>query len=211
MGYSPRNPPANQVFKLYGSLPAKLKNPKNGVGSVTQMSGVNPESNPEGNQGVNPEVKPCVVTTGYQGMTHTRTVHVIFSLKKNKFIRPIRIEGSRVTGKYIYELYPGKYLQVGYQYFARQYPSRQIYAQYISINHDCSVVYGQSTVILFETVEWLMNQAIPQILKDLFNWRPQYHIEPSIDFNKVYPLGEVAALVKMIDSKVRLIEGEEHE
>jgi len=191
------------------------------------MSGVNPEPNPEAkpqarlggtqganpevNSGVNPEVKPCVVTTGYQGMTHTRTVHVIFSLKKNKFIRPIRIEGSRVTGKYIYELYPGKYLQIGYQYFARQYPSRQLYAQYISVNHDCTVQYGQSTVILFETEEWLMNQNIPQILKDLFTWRPQYHSEPSIDFNKVYPLGEVVALVKMIDGKVRLVEGEEHE
>jgi len=183
------------------------------------MSGINPEPNPGGTQGVNPEVnsggnpevKPCVVTTGYQGMTHTRTVHVIFSLKKNKFIRPIRIEGGRVAGKYIYELYPGKYLQIGYQYFARQYPSRQLYAQYISINHDCSVVYGQSTVILFETEEWLMNQAIPQMLKDIFNWRPQYHSEPSVDFNKVYPLGEVVALIKMIDGKVRMTEGEEHE
>jgi len=186
---------------------------------VNKMNGANPgggpgetkKENPGGTQGANPEVKPCVVTTGYQGMTHTRTVHVIFSLKKNKFIRPIRIEGSRVTGKYIYELYPGKYLQVGYQYFARQYPSRQLYAQYIDVNHDCTVHYGQSTVILFETEEWLMNQAIPQILKDLFTWRPQYHSEPSIDFNKVYALGEVVALTKMIDGKVRLVEGEEHE
>jgi hypothetical protein len=56
-----------------------------------------------------------------------------------------------------------------------------------------------------------MNQAIPQILKDIFNWRPQYHIRPAIDFDKVYALGEVVALTKMIDSKVRIVEGEEHE
>jgi hypothetical protein len=66
-------------------------------------------------------------------------------------------------------------------------------------------------VILFETEEWLMSQAIPQILKDLYIWRPQYHIRPAIDFNKVYPLGDVAALIKMIDGKVRIVEGEEHE
>jgi hypothetical protein len=173
MGFSPRNPTANQVFKLYGSLPAKLKNPKNGVGCGEKMSGINPEPNPGGTQGVNPEVnsggnpevKLCEVATGYQGTTHIRKVEAIFSLKKNKFIKPMKIEGDSVTGRYVYELYPGKYILLGYRYVARETPSRQLYAQYISVNHDCSVVYGQSTVILFETEEWLMNQAIPQMLK----------------------------------------------
>jgi hypothetical protein len=183
------------------------------------MGGVNPggdpgeskKENPGETQGGNPEVKLCEVATGYQGTTHIRKVEAIFSLKKNKFIKPMKIEGDSVTGRYVYELYPGKYILLGYRYVARETPSRQLYAQYISVNHDCSVVYGQSTVILFETDEWLMNQAIPQILKDLYVWRPQYHSKPSIDFNKVYPLGEVVALVKMIDGKVRIVEGEEHE
>jgi len=175
------------------------------------MSGINPEPNPGGTQGGNPEVKLCEVVTGYQGTTHVRKVEAVFSLKKDKFIRPMKIEGDSVTGRYVYELYPGKYVLVGYKYVARETPSRQLYAQYISINHDCSVVYGQSMVILFETEGWLMHQAIPQMLKDLFNWRPQYHIRPAIDFDKVYALGEVVALIKMIDGKVRMTEGEEHE
>jgi len=183
------------------------------------MSGINPEPNPGGTQGVNPEVnsggnpevKLCEVVTGYQGTTHVRKVEAVFSLKKDKFIRPMKIEGDSVTGRYVYELYPGKYVLVGYKYVARETPSRQLYAQYISINHDCSVVYGQSMVILFETEGWLMHQAIPQMLKDLFNWRPQYHIRPAIDFDKVYALGETVALIKMIDDKVRIVEGEEHE
>ena len=200
-------------------MAAKLKNPKNGVGSATKMNGVNPgggpgetqKENPGGTQGANPEVKPCVVTTSYQGTTHVRRVEAIFSLKKNKFIKPIKQEGDRVVGKYIYELYPGKYIEIGYRYVAKETPPYQLYATYISVNHDCTVHYGQSTIILFENDEWLMNQSIPQILKDLYIWRPQYHSKPSIDFNKVYPLGDVAALIKMVDDRVRLIEGEEHE
>jgi len=208
-------------------LPAKLKNPKNGVGYGEKMDGVNPVGgpgeakkenpggtqgvNPEVNSGVKPEVKLCEVVTGYQGTTNVRKVEAVFSLKKNKFIRPIKIEGDSVTGRYMYELYPGKYVLVGYRYVAQEYPSRQLYAQYISINHNCTVHYEQSSIVIFESGDWLMNQSIPQMLKDLFNWRPQYHIRPAIDFNKVYPLGEVAALTKMIDSKVRLVEGEEHE
>jgi hypothetical protein len=183
------------------------------------MSGINPEPNPGGTQGVNPEVnsggnpevKLCEVVTGYQGTTHVRKVETIFSLKRNKFIRPMKIEGDSVTGRYMYELYPGKYVLVGYKYVAQEYPSRQLYAQYISVNSNCTVQYGQSSIVIFESGDWLMNQAIPQILKDIFNWRPQYHIRPAIDFDKVYPLGEVVALIKMIDGKVRIVEGEEHE
>jgi len=100
------------------------------------MSGINPEPNPEAkpetkpqarpgvnpeeNQGENPEVNTCTVITEYQGTTNVRKVEAVFSLKKNKFIRPIKQEGDRVAGKYVYELYPGKYIEVGYKYVARE-------------------------------------------------------------------------------------------
>ena len=187
-------------------------NPGGGPGETKKENpGGTQGGNPEVNSGEKPEVKLCEISTSYQGTTHIRRVEAIFSLKKNKFIKPIRREGDRVTGRYIYELYPGKYVLLGYRYVAKETPSRQLYAQYISVNHDCTVHYSQSTIIMFENDDWLMNQAIPQILKDLYAWRPQYHSEPSIDFNKVYALGEVVALTKMIDGKVRLVEGEEHE
>ena len=153
----------------------------------------------------------CTVEGGYQGTTHIRYVYVYFSIKRGKFIKPMKRIGDRVVGKYIHELYPGQYILIGYDNRTREEPSRTIIAQLVNIDNDCNVHYGESAIIRFENFEWIEKQDLPAPLKDIVHWAPGYHSPPSIDFNKTYPQGDVQKLLEMIRQKVRITEGEEHE
>jgi len=155
--------------------------------------------------------KVCVVEGGYQGTTRVRYVYVFFSVKKNKFIRPMRRIGDRVAGKYIYELYPGSYLLLGYDSRSREEPPSVLIAQLVTIDNECNVHYGESAIIRFEHIEWIEKQDLPAMLKDIVHWAPGYHSPPKIDFNKVYSEDDVQKLLEMIRQKVRITEGEEHE
>jgi len=153
----------------------------------------------------------CTVEGGYQGTTHIRYVYVFFSVKKNKFIKPMRGSGGRVIGKYIYKLYPGSYLLIGYDSRSKEEPPRTIIAQLVTIDNECKEHYGDSAIIRFENFEWIEKQDLPQMLKDIVRWAPGYHSRPNIDFNKVYSESETQRLLEMITKKVRITEGEEHE
>ena len=155
--------------------------------------------------------KICTVEGGYQGTTHIKYVYVFFSVKKNKFIRPMRKSGDRVVGKYIYELCPGQYILVGYDSRTREEPPRVLIAQLVNIDNDCNVHYGESAIIRFEHFEWVNNQDLPTMLKDIVHWAPGYHSPPKIDFNKVYSETDTQRLLLMITQKLRMTEGEEHE
>jgi len=155
--------------------------------------------------------KICTVEGSYQGTTHIKYVYVFFSVRKNKFIKPMRRIGDRVVGKYIYELYPGQYILIGYDSRTREEPPRVLIAQLVNIDNDCNVHYGESAIIRFEHFEWVNNQDLPTMLKDIVHWAPGYHSPPSIDFNKVYSESEMQRLLEMITKKVRITEGEEHE
>jgi len=157
------------------------------------------------------ETKLCTVFGEYRGTTHVKYVYVYFSTRRNKFIRPIRGSGDRVIGRYEYSLYPGSYVLIGYDYRAKEEPSRVVVAQIVTIDSNCNVHYGDATIIRFENFEWLEKQDLPQMLKDIVNWAPGYHSRPNIDFNKTYPLGDVQKLLEMIKQRVRITEGEEHE
>ena len=153
----------------------------------------------------------CITEGGYQGTTHVKYVYVFFSVKKNKFIKPMRGTGDRVVGKYIYELYPGSYLLIGYDSRSKEEPPRTVIAQLVTIDNECKEHYGDSAIIRFENFEWVEKQDLPQMLKDIVNWAPGYHSPPSIDFNKVYSESETQRLIEMIRQKVRMTESEEHE
>jgi len=153
----------------------------------------------------------CITEGGYQGTTHVKYVFVYYSIKKNKFIKPMRGSGDRVIGKYIYELYPGSYLLIGYDSRFRGEPPRTIIAQLVTIDNECKEHYGDSAIIRFENFEWIEKQDLPAPLKDIVHWAPGYHSRPNIDFNKVYSESETQRLLEMITKKVRITEGEEHE
>ena len=155
--------------------------------------------------------KTCTVEGGYQGTTRVRYVYVFFSVKKNKFIKPMRRIGDRVTGKYIYELYPGQYILIGYDSRSSEEPPSVLIAQLVTIDNECNVHYGESVIIRFENFEWVEKQDLPAMLKDIVHWTPGYHSPPSIDFNKVYSETDTQRLLLMITQKLRMTEGEEHE
>jgi hypothetical protein len=155
--------------------------------------------------------KLCTVEGGYQGTTHIKYVYAYFSIKRNKFIKPMRGSGDRVVGKYMYELFPGQYVLIGYDSRSREEPPRTVIAQLITIDNECKEHYGDATIIRFENFEWFEKQDLPQMLKDIVHWAPGYHSAPSIDFNKVYSETDTQRLLSMITQKLRMTEGEEHE
>jgi len=157
------------------------------------------------------QTKLCVTRGGYQGTTHIKYVYAYFSIKRGKFIKPMRASGDRVVGNYIYELYPGQYVLIGYDHRSKEEPPRVLIAQLVTIDNECREHYGDATIIRFENFEWLEKQDLPQILKDIASWAPGYHSPPNIDFNKVYSESETQRLIEMIKQKVRITEGEEHE
>ncbi len=81
--------------------------------------------------------RTCSVEGGYQGTTHVKYVYAYFSIKKNKFIKPMRGTGDRVMGKYIYELYPGQYILIGYDSRSKEEPPRMVVAQLVTIDNEC--------------------------------------------------------------------------
>jgi len=46
----------------------------------------------------------------YQGTTNVRTLKLLYSLKKHKFISPFATHGDRVAGDVEYRIFPGMYL-----------------------------------------------------------------------------------------------------
>ncbi len=186
-----------------------LKTPLETPYTVGGMQTPNQTQTPE--KGGNQTPNLCTVEGGYQGTTHIRYVYVFFSVKKNKFIRPIKVIGDRVVGKYMYELYPGQYILIGYDNKSKMQPPRTIIAQLVNIDNDCNVHYGESAIIRFENFEWIEKQDLPAPLRDIINWAPGYHSRPNIDFNKVYDNNDTQRLLEMITKKVRITEGEEHE
>jgi len=155
--------------------------------------------------------KLCTVEGSYQGTTNTKYVYVYFSLKRNKFIKPMRRIGDRVVGKYEYSLYPGSYVLIGYDSRSKEEPPRTVIAQLVTIDDNCNVHYGDSAIIRFEHFEWLEKQDLPTPLKDIVNWAPSYHSPPNINFGKVYSEEDVNKLLEMIRQRIRVTEGEEHE
>jgi len=155
--------------------------------------------------------KLCTVYGEYQGTTHIRKLFLFFSLKKRKFIKPSQRIGDRVSGNYTYRLYPGIYVLIGYRKASNEQPPRSITAQLINIDNNCNVNYGKAVVITFENFEWLDKQDIPQMLKDIANWAPNYHSLPSPDFDKIYSEEDVQKLLDMIEKELTISEGEEHE
>jgi len=153
----------------------------------------------------------CIIEGGYQGTAHVKYVYAYFSIKRGKFIKPAQRTGDRVIGKYIYELYPGQYVLIGYDSRSKEDPPRTVITQLVTIDNECKEHYGDSAIIRFENFEWIEKQDLPQMLKDIVNWAPGYHSPPNIDFNKTYPLGDVQKLLEMIKQRVRITEGEEHE
>ncbi len=153
----------------------------------------------------------CTVEGGYQGTTHVKYVYVFFSIKRGKFIKPMRGSGDRVVGKYMYELFPGQYILIGYDSRSKEEPPRTVVAQLVTIDNECKEHYGDALIIRFENFEWVEKQDIPQMLKDIVKWAPGYHSRPNIDFNKVYDSNDTQRLLEMVTRKVRITEGEEHE
>jgi hypothetical protein len=153
----------------------------------------------------------CTVRGEYRGTTNVKKLELVFSIRRGKFVKPLRREGDRVTGSYIYSLLPGRYVIVGVRYWSKEDPPYTLYAQLLTINGNCEVGYGKSAVILFEHGDWLLSQALPQPLKDAYTWLPGYHSLPPVDFGKTYSEVDVEQLLKMIEGEVRLAEGEEHE
>ena len=153
----------------------------------------------------------CTYMGEYQGTTHIRKLYLLFSLKRKKYIKPTQRSGDRVVGRYVYELYPGQYVLIGYDSRSSLEPPRTITAQLVTIDENCNVYYGNSAIIRFEHFEWIEKQDLPQMLKDIVNWAPGYHSMPSVDFNKVYGEEDVNKLLEMIRQRIRATEGEEHE
>jgi len=154
----------------------------------------------------------CTITGSYRGTTNVKKLELVFSIKRGKFIRPLRREGDRVEGSYVYSLLPGRYVIIGCRYWSKEEPPYTLYAQLLTINGNCEVNYGGSVVVLFEHGDWLLNQpTIPQMLKDVYAWLPGYHSLPNPDFNKTYSENEINQLMRMIEDEVRLTEGAEHE
>jgi len=91
----------------------------------------------------------CTVEGGYQGTTHIKYVYVYFSIKRGKFIKPMRVSGDRVVGNYIYELFPGQYALVGYDSRSKEEPPRTVIAQLITIDNECKEHYGDATIVRF--------------------------------------------------------------
>jgi len=153
----------------------------------------------------------CSITGSYRGTTNVKRLELLFSLKRGKFIKPHKRVGDRVTGEYAYALLPGEYVVIECKYWSREDPPYTVYAQLVSIDGNCRVRYGKSTVIMFEHGDWLLNQPIPQMLKDIYAWLPGYHSLPNPDFNKTYSENEVNQLIRMIENEVKIIEEAEHE
>jgi len=154
----------------------------------------------------------CTITGSYRGTTNVKKLELVFSIKRGKFIRPLRREGDRVEGSYVYSLLPGRYVIIGCRYWSKEEPPYTLYAQLLTINGNCEVNYGGSVVVLFEHGDWLLNQpTIPQMLKDVYAWLPGYHSLPNPDFNKTYSENEINQLMRMIEDEVRLTEGAEYE
>jgi len=153
----------------------------------------------------------CSITGSYRGTTNVKKLELVFSIRRGKFVKPLRREGDRVEGSYIYSLLPGKYVIIGCKYWSKEDPPYTVYAQLIVVDNDCRVSYGKSMVVMFEHGDWLLNQPIPQMLKDIYAWLPGYHSLPPVDFNKAYSEGDVEQLLKMVEGGARLVEGEEHE
>ena len=154
----------------------------------------------------------CTITGSYRGTTNVKKLELVFSIKRGKFIRPLRREGDRVEGSYVYSLLPGRYVIIGCRYWSKEEPPYTLYAQLLTINGNCEVNYGGSVVVVFEHGDWLLNQpTIPQMLKDVYAWLPGYHSLPNPDFNKTYSENEINQLMRMIEDEVRLTEGAEHE
>ena len=186
-----------------------LKTPLETPYTVGGMQTPNQTQTPE--KGGNQTPNLCTTESGYQGTTHVKYVYVFFSVKKNKFIKPMRGSGDRVVGKYMYELFPGQYVLIGYDSRSKEEPPRTVIAQLVTIDNECKEHYGDSAIIRFENFEWVEKQDLPAMLKDIVHWAPGYHSRPNIDFNKTYPQGDVQKLLEMIRQKVRITEGEEHE
>ena len=111
----------------------------------------------------------CTITGSYRGTTNVKKLELVFSIKRGKFIRPLRREGDRVEGSYVYSLLPGRYVIIGCRYWSKEEPPYTLYAQLLTINGNCEVNYGGSVVVLFEHGDWLLNQpTIPQMLKDVY-------------------------------------------
>jgi len=141
----------------------------------------------------------------YQGTTNIRNlVRVYFSVKKNKFIIPVRRYGDRVSGWFEYHLLPGRYIVFNFSYWSKGTPSTLLTVELVELKKNGEMEVFKSTKIegSREEVKEAVKTLGISILEDFLRAVPGYHEVPGIRelSNKVYSDCELFNLFSFVST-----------
>jgi len=132
-------------------------------------------------------------TGGYQGTTNVRTLKMLYSLKKHKFISPFKTSGDRVVGDIEYRVFPSDYLVLA------AWKQRERYEFRVSlIRISKETTDNLKSVNIFFNHESYVNDS--QVALDFVQAMPGYHfIRHESLFKKIYSEKDTAILMKFLE------------
>jgi len=143
------------------------------------------------------------------GFTNTYTMHLLFSLKKRKFVKPA-LKGDL---KFHYLVYEGVYLYfVAYGKYGEPMTILCGLARVVEDGYwkgEGTVVWLKKCTIYARKEE--VGKVSNELIRDVISARPGYHRYPPIDFDKVYDERTVNEVLELINQErdVYFIEVEE--
>ena len=149
----------------------------------------------------------CEYVSGFQGTTNIRSwTRVLFSLKRGKFIRPMKRGGDRVSGYYEYKILPGRYVEFNYEYWSKQEPCISFKISIIRLGEE---VEREKEVVIRtnnknEIIEIIRSHGYlkgVEIVRDFIDCLPGYHIRPKVEelTTKIYEEEKVKELLEFIE------------
>jgi hypothetical protein len=153
----------------------------------------------------------------YQGTSNIRFLkNVFFSLKNRKFIKPIKRIGDSVSGYFMYNLLPGSYVVMSYDYWTKRYPSviftistislvqitsndtqRKEYVQ--EVKKKVELIYNNGTTQRQEILKDFEKLIV--LTNDFVKAVPTYHVPAGVfDLaKKIYDDETVTELLRFVD------------
>lgn len=129
----------------------------------------------------------------YQGTTNVRTLKLLYSLKKNKFISPFKTHGDRVSGDVEYHIFPADYIVFA---LWQHRGSNELRISMIRVSEETTDVI-KSVNIHFSNDTYVDKSVVAL---DFVRSLPGYHFVRHEDlFKKLYDEKETAILLEFLD------------
>ena len=132
-------------------------------------------------------------TGGYQGTTNVRTLKLLYSLKRNKFITPFRNNGDRVAGDIEYRIFPGNYLVFA---IWKHHNRSEFRLSLLKVTKETTDTVKSSTI--FFTNDEYVNKS--RVCYDFVRSLPGYHfVRHESLYKAVYTEQDTALLIEFLN------------